>query len=178
MRCIPACLLAALATTACSELPILPVPAHLDVGIARIVEGARLDARSAAKREVTLSLELGVRPACNRDQPDLVYGFLIDADKDAQTGATDPAFARLGIDARISAECDPATGRFTSRGGSVALDTDPASGATVLTIRTTVEDLPSVDFYWIAFAHDDPTFVRVPDAPGFAAWAIAERALY
>ena len=174
-----ACLLALLATAGCSrQAPAPSVPAHLDIQIARIREGAPIDHRSAATRPVTLSLEIAGPPVCSQAQPNLIYGFLIDSDRDAQTGSTDTAFLRLGIDARISAECDPSTGQFTSRVGAVELSVNPDTGATIIEIHSLVENLPSVDFYWIAFAHDDPMFIRAPEAPGFMTWAILERSTY
>jgi hypothetical protein len=150
----------------------------MDIVIARIQEGAPLDHRSAADRPVTLSLEIKAQPVCSQDQPNLIYGFLIDSDKDAQTGAIDPAFARLGIDARVSAECDPSTGEFVSRIGRVELGMNPNTGTSTIDIHTEVGKLPSVDFYWFAFTHDDPLFIRAPEEPGFMAWSIHERALH
>ena len=117
-------------------------------------------------------------PSCGSADTGLTYGFLIDSDRDPTTGEKDVAFASLGVDARVSAECDPSTGTFFSPLGDVDVGFDPDEQSTRVDIVTTVQLLPSVDFYWIAFAYEEPMLIRVPEAPEIATWAISEIRLF
>jgi hypothetical protein len=121
-----------------------------------------------------LRITLASTPVCTAATGFLVYGFLIDADRDASTGLTGAPFADLGADARVSARCDPATGAFSSGVGPVTVTTDPASGDGILEIVTTVGNLPSISFDWIAFAQEGSRFVRLPEEPRHGTWAILE----
>lgn len=150
------------------------VPPYLDIRVASLSEVPPFDAGDIGGRTVLIQIEMQAPPPCDAGTPGLAYGLLIDADRDAATGVP---FAPLGIDARITAECDPASGAFVSALGAVTLTTDPGTGVTLLEILTTVNLLPSVDFHWLAYAQDGTILARLPDAPDFAGWAPLEIAL-
>jgi hypothetical protein len=154
------------------------LPNHLDILSASIEELPPIDAANVADRKIVFRIDVADAPPCAPSTGFLAYGVLIDADKDPTTGATDPAFADLGVDARASAECDPATGVFVSDMGAVSVTTDIATGATRIEILTTGKLLPSVDFQWIAFAQEGASFTRLPAEPNAGRWAIHERALF
>ncbi len=150
-----------------------PIPAHLDILLATIEEQPPVDPSNVAARNVVLRMRLA-GPVPSPCGPGFqAYGFLIDSDQNVTTGRPGPAFADLGVDARISASCNPVTGKFVSPLGPVTVNT----AGTVLEIQTTVGILPSVDFDWIAFAQDGTRFTRLPD-PGHARWTTFERVLY
>lgn len=151
-------------------------PAHLDILSAVIREEPPLDAASIPPRTVVVELVLAGAPVCDPSTPFLAYGVLIDSDQDPLTGVTDPAYDALGVDARISADCDGGTGVFSSNAGAVSLTGDPGGTATV-TITLTVADLPRVQFDWLAFAQEGGDLTRLPAAPEYATWTILERSL-
>jgi hypothetical protein len=160
----------------CVSLPAIlaaqAIPAYLDVLVANVQELPPIDATNVSNREVLLRIQLAEPPGCRIAAN---YGFLIDADKNPATGTTDAAFLNLGIDARISARCDPRTGSFVSSVGSATVTVNPADGTALLEILTTVSQLPSVDFQWIAFAQENTFFTRVPDDPDDpGAWSTLE----
>ena len=148
-------------------------PPHLDILTAVIREEPPIDPTDVASRVIVLEIELAGSPDCSAN-PFIAYGALMDVDEDPLTGLADPAFASLGVDARISAECDTATGLFVSNAGTVNVVNDPG-GTTVLSITTTVANLPAVEFHWIAFAWDNTDLTRLPASPDIAKWATTER---
>jgi hypothetical protein len=169
-------LLPTVALSFCVALPTVLAPQseppHLLILFANIAELPPIDSQDVANRQVVLRIQLAQTPSCTSRTN---YGFLIDADKSAATGATDPAFSNLGIDARISARCDPRTGSFVSSVGPVTITVDAVTGTALLEILTTVSRLPSVDFQWIAFAQEDTLFTRLPEDPNEpGAWATLE----
>lgn len=154
-----------------------PVPAHLAILSANIIEQSA-DPTKVSERQLVLRLEVAAAPRCTSATAFLAYGLLIDADKDAATGLTGPAFEGLGVDARLSAQCDPVAGRLLSPLGPVNVTTDQATGVVRIEIRTTVDQLPSIDFLWVAFAQEGSTFSRLPKEPEVGAWTTFERSLY
>ena len=152
-------------------------PPHLDILEASIREVPPLDPFDVASRMIAVDLTLTASPACTGSSPFTSYGILVDADLDPGTGTTHAAFAPLGVDARISAECQQSTGQFVSRAGTVVVGTPGAGGETLLTITTMVSHLPAVEFGFVAFAMEGGTFTRLPAAPERAGWAIHERSL-
>ena len=147
-------------------------PAHLDIRSAVIVELPPIDSSDVANRRVVLRIEVTGSPTCGAGVGFLAYGFLIDADKNASTGLRGAALENLGVDAEVSARCDPATGHFHSPVGTVVLG--HGSAGTLIEIATTVQFLPSIDFRWIAFAQESSRFFRLPREPGHGAWFIHE----
>jgi hypothetical protein len=162
--------------------PLQSAPAYLDILSATIeevpAEWPGGDPGDVVNREVRLIIEVDAAPSCTSGSPFLTFGFLVDADRDSTTGTTDPAFGDLGIDARLCADCDPATEAFVSPLGPVTVTTDPGSGATTIEVITTVGQLPSVDFDWIAIAQEQSTLVRLPALPETGHWTTLERSLY
>ncbi len=154
------------------------VPVHLDILSAGVEEVPPIDPENVPGRGVALRIELAGAPTCDASTGFLAYGFLVDSDADPATGTTDVAFEPLGVDARLSAECDPATGEFVSPLGVVAVTTDAASGSTTIEILTTVGLLPAIKFNWIAFAHENTSFTRLPKEPSYGAWGTHEISLY
>lgn len=152
------------------------VPAHLDIQSSTIREIPPIDPENVPGRGVALTLTLGAAPACNATTGFLAYGFLIDADSDSATGLPGPAFDDLGVDARVTAVCDPASGLFVSPIGTVTVVAGP--GAATLEIRTTVERLPSLAFLWIAFGQEGPLFSRLPAAPEHMFFTTHEKGVF
>ena len=123
-------------------------------------------------RKIEFSITLSKLPECNTQTKLWQFGFLIDADRNSATGLTDAAYADLGVDAGVVVKCNPATGDYVSNVGQVTID--KAAHNTTIRIKTLAEALPSVHFYYLAFAHDTKTFIRLPAAPHSSAWAINE----
>lgn len=153
------------------------MPRHLDILAAAIVEVPPIDPRRAGSRVIHLSITLAGPLPCAGRTGTLAYGFLVDADENPATGATNPTFADLGVDARLSVRCDPRSGRFLSPLGPVSRFFNRATGATKLRIPTTLANLPSVRFRWIAYAQDGATLTRLPAAPGSGAFLTADLVL-
>ena len=150
------------------------VPAHLDILSATIEEVPPLDPKDVLNRAIVLRLEVAGVSRCGGGVQPLVYGFLIDTDKDTASGVADEFTDPLGVDARISAECDPDTSRFVSPLGPVTVAIDSGTGITTVEIRTTVGLLPSVDFSWIAYAEEGTLLTRLPVQGSNGAWATIE----
>ncbi|MCU0225359.1 MAG: hypothetical protein MUF27_15115 [Acidobacteria bacterium] len=170
-------LLALLGAAAAGGSTLAQVPSHLDILSAAIEELPPIDPASVPGRSVTLRLEVNGTPVCGPGTGFLAYGVLIDTDSDPATGVSLPAFAGLGVEARVSATCDPAASVFVSPVGAVSLAPGSA-GTTAITIRTTVAQLPALDFRWIAFAQEGSTFSRLPQAPAYSAWTTHEKGVH
>jgi hypothetical protein len=151
------------------------VSPQIDVQSATIDQISPIDPRAVPQREVVLSIEVAEAPTCTSQTGYLSYGFLIDSDLDPATGPSADAFAGLGVDARMNATCDPATGAFAVPAGMTVTVTPTSNGGATVEIHTTVGSLPSVEFDWIAFAQKDSTFVRLPAAPEHGTWSTSER---
>jgi len=156
-----------------AQAQVLP---HLDIASATIQELPPIDRDNVPGRAVALRLVLNGVPVCNAATGFLAYGFLIDADSNPSTGLSDVAFDDLGVDARVTATCDPTAGVFVSPIGIVAFI--PGPGISTIEIRTTVERLPTLGFRWIAFAQDNLAFTRLPQAPGHAHWTTHEKGVF
>jgi hypothetical protein len=148
------------------------VPPHRDIVSATIEEVPPIDGGTVAVRVVTLRIELaGPLPSpCTSSSQS--YGFLLDADRNQATGLADPAFAGLGVDARISATCNPGTGFFAGPAGSTVTVTGP--NANIIEISTIVRQLPSLRFSWAAFVQEGLFVTRLPKEPDHGAWGITE----
>jgi len=153
-------------------------PPYLDILSARIREVPPIDPADVLTRTVVVELTLAGTPTCTGSSPFTVYGVLVDADLDPNTGITHAAFEPLGLDARLTAECDQSAGEFISEVGPVSVGPPGPGGETLLTITTTVESLPAVEFEWIAIAVENAALTRVPAAPDRAKWAIHERRVW
>jgi hypothetical protein len=149
------------------------IPPELDILSASIAEVPPIDATAVADRQILLTVEVAGQPSCGPTTGLLIYGFLIDKDKNPATGVQPPAFTDIGVDARIDARCDPGTGQFVSPVGTVTTSIKP-SGGTLIQILTTAGKLPSIDFHWFAFAENATTFTRLPHEPGHEVWATSE----
>jgi len=152
------------------------VPPHLDIASATVEELPPIDRENVPGRTAVVRLVVSGAPVCNAATGFLVYGVLVDADSNPATGVTDPAFDGLGVEARVTATCDPAAGVFVSPIGTVTLTL--GVGIATIEIRTTVEKLPSLDFRWIAFAQENAMFSRLPQAPGFGHWTTTEKGVF
>lgn len=149
------------------------VPPHLDILTATIEELPPIDRANVPARGVALRLVVNGAPSCHAGTRLLAYGFLVDADSNPATGRTGVPFDDLGVEARLTATCDPASGLFSSPLGTVTLT--PGTGTTTIEIRTTVERLPSLGFRWIAYAEENATFSRLPQSPEHAYWTTFEK---
>ena len=152
------------------------IPSHLSIVSANIYEIEFLP-NDVANRHVVFDIQVESTPSCKSDTGFLVYGFLIDSDKNSQTGNTIQAFNDLGVDAQISIFCDPSTQTFSSPLGPVNIFQD-STNVTHLQIITTVGLLPSVDFNWIAFVEEDSLLIRFPGSGFHNHWAIMEILLW
>jgi hypothetical protein len=123
------------------------------------------------RRRVRFRIQTAAPPRCAAGTAPLEYGFLIDADKNPTTGVTDEALVALGIDARVVMRCDAVAGRFVSRLGAVSVS--PAA----LELVTTVDKLPSVDFFWAPYGAAADQLVLLPTEPRHGRWAILERVM-
>jgi hypothetical protein len=150
-------------------------PPWLDILKAEVREVPPSHPIDVGSRTVAIDLTLAGSPVCTGSSPFVAYGILIDADLDPDTGLTDPAFDPLGLDARVSAECDQASGLFVSEAGTVSVSPPGPGGEVLFTITTDVASLPSVEFHWIAFAMEDASFTRLPASPDPGGWGIQER---
>jgi len=166
-RCIPLLLLpfAAIATHAAAQLP----PPRPLVVAATIVEAMPLS-QDIAKRRVLLRLRLSSSPSCTAGASD-EFGFLIDADKQTETGVRHPAAETLGFDARVTLRCDAATRRYVSPLGSVTQKAD------TLELATTAERLPSLDFLWAPYAAVGNEVALSAARPNYSHWAVFERSM-
>ena len=52
--------------------------------------------------------------------------------------------------------------------------TDPGTGETTVRVDTTVDQLPSVDFLWVAYAFDNAEMGRLPEPGEYGHWATIE----
>ncbi len=152
---------------------IAQAPSHIEIVYAQIAEVGLTDPTRIVGRPVTIRIELAASPVCDMTSTGLAYGILVDADKNVRTGFRHDATGGLGIDARISATCDPTTGTFTSAVGDVTASTQP-DGTGVVEIMTTADNLPSVDFNWVAYAAEGGQFFRLPGGEDHATWAVFE----
>jgi len=125
-------------------------------------------------REVRLSITVLGPPPCDAANAGVAYGMLVDSDANADTGLP---IDSLGIDARLSVECDGAPGTFSSTIGAVAIATEEATGLTTIELSTTIEQLPSVDFLWVAYATDGALLVNAPEGEAAPRWSTIERAI-
>ncbi|MFN2382928.1 MAG: hypothetical protein ABR559_01535 [Gemmatimonadota bacterium] len=156
-----------------------PVPEIVAAGI----EETAFEYGRVAGRPVRLWVEVVSLPACAAGSAPIEIGFLIDADRDRATSHLD-ARLDLGPDARVHAACDPGSAGWTSPIGAVEVHPGGSGGPRV-EIETTVDRLPSTSFYWVAYARSGSAAMVLPGPrpdgvdgpPGFAAWAILERAL-
>jgi hypothetical protein len=151
------------------------VPAYRDILSASIIE-ENPESLPVKDRPVRLTVELAAQPPCTVANTDLSYGFLVDSDQISSTGSTLAVFAPLGVEAMLTARCNPVTQLYSSTLGAVTV-TQTVSTTWLLEILTTNDSLPSVDFYWIAFAREGGSFNRLPQPPGFSRWTTFERGL-
>lgn len=152
------------------------VPPHLDIVSATIEENPPIVRQNVPGRGVTLRLSVAGPISCTPASGFLVYGFLIDTDSDPATGLSLPAFDVLGVEARVTATCDPPTGTFVCPLGPVTVT--PGPGFTTLEIRTTVAAMPALSCRWIAFAQQGAVFSRLPQAPEFSHWGTHEKEVF
>lgn len=152
------------------------VPPHLDILSATIEELPPIDPANVPGRGVVLRLEVSGTPVCGPGTGYLAYGIVIDTDSDPATGVSLPAFEGLGVEARVTATCDPVAGAFFSSVGSVSVL--PGPGTTLIEIRSTVSLLPALGFRWIASAQEGSTFSRLPQAPDYSFWTTHEKGVH
>jgi len=146
------------------------------------IEETAFEYGRVAGRPVRLWVEVTSLPACAAGSVAVEIGFLIDADRDATTSLVEGL--DLGPDARVHAACNPALARWTSPVGAVEVR-PTGGGAQRVEISTTVNRLPATSFLWVAYAREGSIAAVLPGQlagsgdgpPGYASWAILERAL-
>lgn len=156
----------------------LTVPAHVDLLSARIHEEPPFEPSRMAQRVVVFTLSVADQPRCTEQTKDVEYAFLIDTDGRTTTGVRLAAFPELGVEAKIAMHCDPRSGRFVSRSGTVQTRPDPdRARAHLVELRARLGDLPSAGFRWIAVAKQGDVFTRVPESRT-ARWLIYEAVIW
>lgn len=142
---------------------------------AQISEQPPIDFRTRGTRKVVLSFVVGAAPECTAAAAaGPRYAFLIDADRNLQTGTRTASFPELGIDSQVAVQCG-ANGRFTSTLGSAAVrQIAGATGRWAIDVSTTVGALPSVEFLWVAIARDGNRVHRLPASGRVGTWGILE----
>lgn len=159
-------------------------PPYLDIRSAGVADQPPGDPQNVSGRPVFISITVGAAPGCAATPPGntLDYGLLIDADRSTNTqapGLPHPSFNDLGVDTRISATCNTGTDLFEgSIPGSTVTVTTNVDGTATIKISTTVGQLPSIDFNWVAYAQEQTAFVRLPSKPGHGSWRVHELALW
>jgi hypothetical protein len=147
------------------------IAGYLDIASARFDELGPIDFGHPNGREVRVRIEVESAIVCDADHAPS-YGVLIDSDLDESTGASNAAFRGLGVDARITAACDPSTGTFSSAAGDVNVD------GNAIEITTSVDRLPSVELLFAAYAREGTSFVRLPAGSDVRRFTIIERAMF
>jgi len=151
------------------------VPTHLQFAGVEIVD-APSPADRIGERPVTVSFLVAGRPSCSAATSGVAYRLLIDADRDARTGARLGVAGEIGADAQLAVTCDAAAGRFVSAVGDVRVT--GAGGRTRIDLVTTARRLPSLRFRWIALAQDGPQVTRLPRSGESVPWSVPEMALW
>lgn len=153
------------------------LPPYIDIVSANIVEEPPVELGNPVGRTVVLQIGLAGPPSCGSTSSP-TYGFLVDSDDSNLTGLSGIPFEPLGVDARLSASCDPATGLFSSPLGVVTTGTNQTTGSFFVDINSTEGKLPSLDFHWIAFAQDGTLFSRLPAEGNYSSFETIEEALF
>jgi hypothetical protein len=141
---------------------------------ANIDEQPPIDFRRIASRRVVLSFVVGAAPVCPSSGGGPSFAFLIDADRNARSGAATKAFPGLGIDFQISVRCD-ASGQLVSTLGSATVRrVEGAPERWAIDVTTTVGALPSVQFLWVAISREGNRVQRLPAGDRVGQWSILE----
>lgn len=130
---------------------------------------------AVAARPITIRFLVAGQPSC-ASQLHPTYALLIDAFPWRTTHVSVPAFPELRFQSAIVIRCDAAGRLSTNVAGSVIVEPQPAGGASI-TLRTTLDQLPAVEFRWVAVASNGTDYTRAPAAGKYARWAIYERTL-
>ncbi len=110
---------------------------------------------------VEITLELDGPPPCG-DDPEHLYGIILDPDLEDDVQSEDPFLAGLDPQQRISARCEG--GELRSASGLVTVEPGDDE-ITVLTIRARGEEIPA-QFHWFAFVATANELQRSPATPG------------
>jgi len=149
-----------------AELPAAEVPAAparaLQILSASVSESGPFRVARVKDRKVVIRVRVSGAPACSIGGTASEFGILIDSDRTRRTGARSrKAYGDLGVDARIMVTCSLLQGTYFAPVGSVTVSSN-ADGTTTFEITTRVDQLPSVDFDWIAYATSGDRMVRTP----------------
>ena len=128
-------------------------------------------------RPITIRFVVAGEPSCASERRPM-YALLTDAFPWRRTHVSLPEFPELRFQKAIAIRCD-ATGRLAANiDGSVVVERllQPAGGVAIV-LRTTLDQLPAVEFRWIAVASNGTDYTRAPAAGRHARWAIYERTL-
>ena len=131
-----------------------------------------------ASRPITIRFHIGAEPSCAATRPKPTYALLTDAFPWRRAHVSVPGFPELRFQSAIVIRCDTEGRLAANIAGSVAIERapQPAGGAAV-TLRTTLDQLPAVEFRWVAVASNGAEYTRAPAAGKYARWAIHERTL-
>ena len=128
-------------------------------------------------RPITIRFVVAGEPSCASERRP-TYALLTDAFPWRRTHVSLPEFPELRFQRAIAIRCD-ATGRLAANvAGLVVVERLPQpAGGVAIVLRTTLDQLPAVEFRWIAVASNGTDYTRAPKAGKYARWTIYERTL-
>jgi hypothetical protein len=157
---------------------VTAAPAYLQMLEARITEGPPFERAAMAKRRVTFRIVTAGRPPCSPDRAGIEYVFLLDAAPWHRKGVIVQVAPELRVHAKVAMRCDPMSGRFIASVAPGEVTISPApdiAGGTAIEAATTLQELPSVQFRWVALGTEGSDYVRAPEPGRSGIWRIHER---
>ena len=154
-----------------------PVPAYLRLLRAEIVERGPFSQARMAERGVVFRIITAGAAECSAARAGVTYTFLIDAWPWITADRRLDLAPELRAQAKVEFSCDAANRAWRSSVPGRVTVTRTAAGENALELATTLAELPSVDFRWIALASEGDVFVRAPGPGRTARWRIQERIL-
>lgn len=151
----------------------------VDLLSASIEQHPPFTTKNVPDRAITIRFVVAGRPSCTTATSSPAYTLLVDAFPWQRAHMEIPSFPELRFQSAIAITCDPATGALRSNiRGTIAVEAaSEAAGAQAIALRTTLGQLPAVEFRWIAVASDGDRYTRAPASGSYARWAIHERTL-
>ena len=153
------------------------VPAYLRILRAEIIERGPFNHARMAERGVAFRVVTAGAAECSAARAGVTYTFLIDAWPWITTERRLDLAPELRAQAKVEISCDAANRTWRSSVPGRVTAARTAAGENTLELATTLVELPSVDFRWIALASEGDVFVRAPGPGRTAWWRIQERIL-
>ena len=128
-------------------------------------------------RGVTIRFVVAARPTCEVSaglRPS--YLILADSFPWRNDHVDVPGFPELKFQSAITIRCEGAEPTLRSNvRGTIAVETAASAGAYAINLRTTVNQLPSLEFRWVAVATAGDSYTRAPSSGKYVRWVIHER---